>query len=396
MSNSEDEQRILGKMLDFLREELINSNIADVLKLYKRNYNKHRQKIVDCECDKRIIRCHTNVGKSCPTADTIVKSYELNGKQRQVTESIRYLLDSTICLRSETDLQFDVEEAKPQADEKDNFGLKNVSSEFICYESDVNNDKSNFEEIEKLDCCEPQKRRQVFDDCECDEQIINYRSNVDKPCPVAETVVKSYKINRKQKQVTENIQDLFDKTICLRSEADHETYDKEANHVNTFGRFFKLFDVYLISSSSNFSRGSRKIIPTIYERKQLKEIFECDEQTFEYHSKVDKPCLAAVTKVMSYQHNVRQKQVIESIPLLVDSTICLRSETKISEQAEEWEVSSNINAVIILPPNHYRSLNSVSYHPNTNSPWTIEAFILMICELTFLNEESNLWLVKTI
>jgi hypothetical protein len=55
----------------------------------------------------------------------------------------------------------------------------------------------------ELEFCysKPQKRRQDFVDCECDEQTIGYHSNVDKPCAAADTVVKTNHLNDRRNQV---------------------------------------------------------------------------------------------------------------------------------------------------------------------------------------------------
>jgi hypothetical protein len=53
MYNSDNEQRFLKEMLDLLKEELVDPNIVDNLKLYSGNYNERRQKVVDCGCDER-------------------------------------------------------------------------------------------------------------------------------------------------------------------------------------------------------------------------------------------------------------------------------------------------------------------------------------------------------
>jgi hypothetical protein len=53
----------------------------------------------------------------------------------------------------------------------------------------------------------------------------------------------------------------------------------------------------------------------------------------------------------------------------------LSLETKFFEQTGEQEVSSINVSVINLSSNHYLSLENVSYHSNTNGPWTKETFI---------------------
>jgi hypothetical protein len=142
----------------------------------------------------------------------------------------------------------------------------------------------------------------------------------------------------------------------LRSETDHQHHVEEANHFNTFGRFYNLINLFSVSSSRRFIRDSRKSISTIYEHKQAKEVFECDEQTFEYHSNVNMPRASADTEVKTNHLNDRQNRDIESTGFLADSITCLSSETKISEQAEEQEVSSDDISLINFSPNHYRSV----------------------------------------
>jgi hypothetical protein len=93
---------------------------------------------------------------------------------------------------------------------------------------------------------------------------------------------------------------------------------------------------------------------------------ECDEQTIGYYSNIDKPYASADTKVKSNQLNDRQSQVIKNTNFSVDRIICMSSETKISEQAEEQEVSSYSFSLINFSPCHYRNLENISYHHNIN------------------------------
>jgi hypothetical protein len=151
----------------------------------------------------------------------------------------------------------------------------------------------------------------------------------------------------------------------LESETDHQIHVEEANQFINFWRFFKLFDLYSISSSVKFSRDSKKSFSTINERKQANEVLGCDKQAFEYHSNVDKPCATTNTEVKSKQLNVRQSHVIESTNLLVDSITCLGSYNSF-KQAEEWKVSPINDSLINSSPDYYRSFEDVSYHFNTN------------------------------
>jgi hypothetical protein len=143
--------------------------------------------------------------------------------------------------------------------------------------------------------------------------------------PAADTEVKSNNLNVRQSQVIESINDLDDSTICLRLETDHQLHVEEANQFNILGRLFKLFDFYSLSSFSKFWKNSRKYIFNFNEPKEAVDVLGCNEQSFEYHSKVDKPCAASDTEVKSNKLNFRQSQVIESINNSIESTICLGS-----------------------------------------------------------------------
>jgi hypothetical protein len=96
----------------------------------------------------------------------------------------------------------------------------------------------------------------------------------------------------------------------------YQSLEDVSYHSSTFGRFFKLLDFYSDSSSKRFVKKSRENVSTIYERKQANEVFECDDQTFEYHSNVDKPCAAVDREVMSNQHTDRQNRDNQSMDYL--------------------------------------------------------------------------------
>jgi hypothetical protein len=95
----------------------------------------------------------------------------------------------------------------------------------------------------KLCYSEPHECIQDFDDCECDEQAIEYHSNIDKPCAAVDTEVKSNKLNVSQSQVIESVINLIDSAIFLGSEADHLLHDEEATQFNVFGKLVKLLDL---------------------------------------------------------------------------------------------------------------------------------------------------------
>jgi hypothetical protein len=104
----------------------------------------------------------------------------------------------------------------------------------------------------------PQKHRQVLVDCECDEQTIGYHSNIDMPCVAADIKVKINQLNDRQNQDIESTNLLADSTICLRLETELQIYAEEANHFNTFERFYNLSDVFSISISRKLAETRRK------------------------------------------------------------------------------------------------------------------------------------------
>jgi hypothetical protein len=80
----------------------------------------------------------------------------------------------------------------------------------------------------KIGYYEPPEQREVFDECEYYVQTIDYHSNVCKFCPVADYVVKSEKLNDKQKQIIESTIYSDDRTICLGSQTDRQKHVEEA------------------------------------------------------------------------------------------------------------------------------------------------------------------------
>jgi hypothetical protein len=132
------------------------------------------------------IHYHANVCRPCLAADTVVKSEQLNVKQRQVIENINYSDDRIIFLESETDRQFHVEEAMHFKD----LGSFNKLFDFYSISSFSNVRRNLRRSISKFN-----ERKQIIEVLESDEQAFESHSNVNKLCSAADSVVKSKKLN---------------------------------------------------------------------------------------------------------------------------------------------------------------------------------------------------------
>jgi hypothetical protein len=176
------------------------------------------------------------------------------------------------------------------------------------------------------------ERKQGIDDCECDNQTIEYHSNIDMSWLAAETKIICDSIIGRQ---------FFDDgTICLELETDHQGQAEEAKSQNTFGKIYKLFDLLIIGSfgKRNILKHSNDLLNDFNEGRKVIEQLGCNMQAIKDHSNVDKLCSAADIKIRCDSIIDNQRQIVESTQFSDDSSICLKSETDLQAQAEELEM----------------------------------------------------------
>jgi hypothetical protein len=127
------------------------------------------------------------------------------------------------------------------------------------------------------DFLEPRERRSNIGDCECEKRSINPHSNVDEPCPVADTDVMTNNHNGRQMQVVESTGDLIDGTTCLDSETNQQILIEEENHRIRFRSFCRLSEIFLINET-RFKIRRPKLFSSVL---ILKSLVYCQFRSFE-------------------------------------------------------------------------------------------------------------------
>jgi hypothetical protein len=155
---------------------------------------EHKRDFDDYECDMQIIDYHSNINESCVAADSKVKSIKLNRKQRQVIESTPFSDYNTACLRSEIDPQESVDECEASLCQIISNTLSDSSSYLLNFSIDFKkNSRKSFNHINEC--------KQTIEVSRCNEQTFEYNFNVDMPCSIADSKVKSIILNGRQRQV---------------------------------------------------------------------------------------------------------------------------------------------------------------------------------------------------
>jgi hypothetical protein len=109
----------------------------------------------------------------------------------------------------------------------------------------------------KICYSEPREPKQDFNDCECDEQTIDYHSNVNKPCAAVDKRLNLNNLTLDKARLSKapNYQ-MIEQFVWDRKQITNFKLKMEIN----FGRFFKFVEFYSTSSLSKKLKSFKKSI----------------------------------------------------------------------------------------------------------------------------------------